>query len=166
MSSQASSGQGHQADQSVAPRRRRSRIGRISELKLTSMLDVTFLLLIFFILTVNFNVSEGILPADLLTEGSGPLSAPQVPTTPVVVRLADAGHGVLAIQLQDEPVVHFQQLHDKLEQWHIDQPGGFLASDNPIRIAPQGRVPWQSVMEAMNTVYRADYRNVQFTDPR
>ena len=48
----------------------------VVELEMTPMIDVTFLLLIFFIVTLNFRTLEGRLDANLPKEnGSGPKHA-------------------------------------------------------------------------------------------
>ena len=49
-------------------RRRRSQLG---SLPLTSMIDVVFLLLVFFLVTANFAQKESKLPSALQTEGGG-----------------------------------------------------------------------------------------------
>ncbi|MBR6480362.1 MAG: biopolymer transporter ExbD, partial [Thermoguttaceae bacterium] len=52
---------------------------RMPELKMTSMIDVIFLLLIFFVLTANFNEIEMFLRMNLSAPGEG---APAVPAAP------------------------------------------------------------------------------------
>ena len=57
------------------------RSARLGSLPLTSMIDVVFLLLIFFLVTANFAQEEHKLPATLQTEGGGVQSSdlqPQV----------------------------------------------------------------------------------------
>ena len=49
----------------------RRRSARLGALPLTSMIDVVFLLLIFFIVTANFAKDEHKLPATLVTDGGG-----------------------------------------------------------------------------------------------
>lgn len=59
----------------------RRRSARLGSLPLTSMIDVVFLLLIFFLVTANFAQEEHKLPATLQTEGGGVQSSdlqPQV----------------------------------------------------------------------------------------
>ena len=52
-------------------RNRRRRRGQLGALPLTSMIDVVFLLLVFFLVTANFAQKESKLPAALQTEGGG-----------------------------------------------------------------------------------------------
>lgn len=53
------------------PGSRRRRRGQLGALPLTSMIDVVFLLLVFFLVTANFAQKESKLPAALQTEGGG-----------------------------------------------------------------------------------------------
>ena len=46
------------------------------EIKMTPMIDVVFLLLIFFVLTASFQVPEQILPSDLSAPGRTPVEEP------------------------------------------------------------------------------------------
>jgi len=63
---------------------------RIS-LAMTPMIDVVFLLLIFFVCTASFQPIEAVLPSDLVLSGAGSISAP-VEATPeleeIVIRCA------------------------------------------------------------------------------
>ncbi len=68
------------------------RSARLGALPLTSMIDVVFLLLIFFLVTANFAQDEHKLPATLQTEGGG-------------VRSSDLQPQIVQIRLQgNEPI--------------------------------------------------------------
>ncbi len=69
----------------VKTRRRPARLGA---LPLTSMIDVVFLLLIFFLVTANFARQEHKLPASLQTDGGG-------------VRSSDLQPQIIRISVQD-----------------------------------------------------------------
>jgi biopolymer transport protein ExbD len=70
----------------------RRRSARLGALPLTSMIDVVFLLLIFFLVTANFAQDEHKLPATLQTEGGG-------------VRSSDLQPQILQIRMQGiEPI--------------------------------------------------------------
>lgn len=71
-----------------AGKKSRRRSARLGALPLTSMIDVVFLLLIFFIVTANFAQDEHKLPATLQTEGGG-------------VQSSDLQPQILEIRLQD-----------------------------------------------------------------
>ena len=64
------------------------------ELKMTSMIDVIFLLLIFFVLTANFNEIEMFLRMNLSAPGEGAPAVPAAPQPEVVhIRAADGADG-------------------------------------------------------------------------
>lgn len=71
---------------SVKSRRRPARLGA---LPLTSLIDVVFLLLIFFLVTANFAQQEHKLPAALQTEGGG-------------VRSSDLQPQIIQISMRDD----------------------------------------------------------------
>ncbi len=68
----------------------RHRSARLGALPLTSMIDVVFLLLIFFLVTANFAQDERKLSATLQTEGGGVRSSDLQPQI-VHIRLQDGG---------------------------------------------------------------------------
>ncbi len=139
----------------------------VRQLNLTAMLDVTFQLLIFFVLTASFAINEGILPADLPT---GPTAQQQQapPQEPVVIVLRPIGVDGVSIWLERSeniPDGDFVRLYEKLNGWRYDEqtnPTGMLTDDNPIIIKPNEDVQWNHVVNAFNAVRRARYTNVSF----
>ena len=143
--------------------------GKIQQLNITSMLDVTFQLLIFFILTANFAVDEGVLPADL------PAGTPPVPTEstpppdePITIKVNSLGEDGATLWVKNESIPNgdFQELYTKLQSWRFDpktNPQGYYKADNPIIIAPSQTVKWTHVVNAFNAVIRAKYTNVSFS---
>jgi len=67
------------------------------EMDMTPMIDVTFLLLIFFMCTIKFKTLEGKLAA-YLPKGEGPSAAPVEPSAPYnfVIGVTVPGHRVSA----------------------------------------------------------------------
>ena len=74
----------------LAPAHRRS--ARPGHLPMTSMIDVVFLLLIFFMVTANFSQDEERLPAALQADGKG---ASTQDLQPQVLRVRPASDGVV-----------------------------------------------------------------------
>lgn len=141
----------------------------VRQLNLTAMLDVTFQLLIFFILTANFAVDEGVLAADL------PVGTPPVPTVstpppdePIIIKLNAVGEEGAAIWVKNAKAIpdgDFEELYLTLNGLRFDaanNPGGIYQPDNPIIISPSPRVKWTHVVNAFNAVIRARYTNVSF----
>lgn len=140
----------------------------VRELNITSMLDVTFQLLIFFILTANFAIDEGVLAADM-PQGvpPEPTEVQEPPDEPIVIVLRSVGEGC-GIWIQNGrsiPNGDFQQLFEILNGWRYDpseNPGGQFEADNPIVIKPMPNVEWGHVVSAFNAVVRARYTAVSF----
>ncbi len=149
-------------EQTVEPRRRMDRkpIRDIS-LNLTSMLDVCFMLLIFFILTASFTVGEGILPANMPFDG--PAETQDLPTPPVVVAIRSSGGSDVQIWLDgvQKPMTGFREMHIKLKQMN----GTVYSDETPLEIRPDPQVPWQHVVNAFNQAVRAQYKVVRLSKP-
>jgi biopolymer transport protein ExbD len=127
------------------------------------MLDVTFQLLIFFILTANFAIDEGVLAADL-PQGKAAEETPELPQEPVRITVRAVGMDGAGIIIQNGPPItegDFAALYRTLEGMRIDA-GGSLEPDNPIIILPTPNVEWRHVVSAFNAVVRAEYTNVSF----
>lgn len=151
--------------------RRRER--GVRQLNLTSMLDVCFQLLIFFILTANFALNEGVLPADL-PQGNPPhpvdVPPPEEPLKIVLsLNETDPTKPRLQVWLETVGVIDdpnpLEALYGKLNSWRWDEktnPSAAYDADNPILIKPQGDVDWGYVVGAFNAVLRAKYTNVSF----
>jgi biopolymer transport protein ExbD len=141
-------------------------------LNLPAMLDITFLLLVFFILTANFIMNEGVIPADFDHGASRPTVAELLPPPePLIVEVRQVGVSGVLVSLAGQGgwrgPDRFAQLTEILEGHRLDDanPRGLYAPDNPIIIRPEHGVPWADVVAAMNACIRARYVNVRFADP-
>jgi len=141
----------------------------VRQLNLTSMLDVTFQLLIFFVLTANFAMNEGVLAADLPQGVPPEPTDPQPPPDePLIIVLRPVGTESVSLWIQRGPSIpegDFQRLYEILNGWRYDKeqnPNGMYEADNPIVIKPMPKVRWEHVVGAFNTVIRAQYTNVSF----
>ena len=140
---------------------RRRRPGAGMSLHLAPMIDVTFLLLIFFLLSTTFRRPEGILGANLPRE-SGPPSV-ALPISPVVVRLTSTGPapGDYAIQIDNfeaQPVTF-----GELTQFLVDirRNEGF-DDETPVVIVASVDTLWEPVVDCWNAAVRAACKNISF----
>lgn len=90
------------------------------QLKMTPMIDVVFLLLVFFIWTSSFEVPEFDLPSAIAEPppGESDVAESLPPTEPfdeIVVRLAIAD-GQLHIQLNEQPIENLAMLQSRLRE--------------------------------------------------
>jgi biopolymer transport protein ExbD len=148
-------------------RQRRSR-GRLSggqggkiQPPLTPMIDVTFLLLLYFILTANVSPEEGNIPGTLPRE-AGIAAEQSVPLKPIRITLLPMGQKRDAVQyaLGGEGVALQSpaELHDRL----LARREALGSDEIPVIIDPRGSVRWKFVLEAYNQAVRAKYKNVGF----
>lgn len=144
-----------------------SRPRGVAQLNLTSMMDVCFLLLVFFILTSNFAPSEGILPAELPSGQGAKASDEEPPQNPVTIALRFLGDKAVAIEIEGNatPIGSFEELYKVLHASEVSQ-GGQFTLDNPIVIKPDSTIGWGHVVDAFNAAVRAKYRNVAFSKPQ
>lgn len=137
------------------------------QVNLTSMIDVIFLLLIYFVVTASFAVGEGVITARLPT-GTGLATAElQRPKVPVQITLRTVGDVGYAIDLPGAAVNSFADLARTLISLQDDPSqtpprNGPFEPDHPILIKPEGDVRWQHVFNAFNAVVKARYTNVAF----
>jgi biopolymer transport protein ExbD len=138
-------------------------------LAITPMIDVVFLLLLYFVLTSGFAGEERLLRSQ---------SAPQ--------EARDAARDGSALRLEEEPLVITLGRTAGATRWQVsgglaqpsdeaalervlrdavlteDRPSGLFAPDHPVRIAPSADVPWEDVVAAFRAVTAAGFRSVAF----
>jgi len=133
------------------------------------MIDMSFLLLIFFMTTTRFAQPEGLLSSQMPRYGGAGGTGPAValPVTPLYVRLSVSGPGRddCAIRIDsfpNETPADFNQLAATLRGIH--QKPGFDA-ETPIIIAAETDVRWDHVVNCWNAALRAECKNVAFAEP-
>ena len=138
------------------------------KLNFTSMIDVIFLLLIYFVITANFAIDEGVISAKLpAAPGLSASTAPKPPQRPLRIVVSSAGqHGYrLHIDGLAQAPTDFVALAGLLTNLqHNPERGlrGPYKDDAPVIIKPDGAVRWQHVVNAFNAAVTARYRNVSF----
>ena len=124
-------------------KRRRVRSGLLGVLPMTSMIDVVFLLLIFFMVTASFSADEEELSSALGADGAGS----PTPLQPQIVRVRDAG-GVTVFEIGAHRLRTPESLGNILRALPKDQGVVFRVSDT---------VPIADVAAAMQTAFDAGY---------
>lgn len=147
-------------------RRRRRRWKRQTSITMNfaPMIDVTFLLLIFFLVTTTFERAEGLLASDMPHEDRGTSVA--LPISPIVVRLEQTGvgHDDFSIRID-----HFDGAPDglaALPEFLIrirEQPG--FDAETPVVIVADDGVRWDHVVNCWNAALRAGCKRVAFAEP-
>ena len=129
---------------------------------MTPMIDVTFQLLLFFLLTCEFRESEGNIPGTLPAKGTLANPTPDTPPPePVQIRIrpsanrAAASYEMTGVNVViNSPSELFSHLKSRQEQLQSDEV--------PIVILPSPDVPWEFVVEAFNQAVRARFRKIGF----
>lgn len=130
-------------------------------LNLAPMIDVTFLLLIFFSVTTTFKRAEGYLGARLPTDAGRPTVA--LPISPVVVRVQQFGTGPDEYRLRIDQFVDAPATFGDLTRMLKDIQGnpGFDET-TPVVIAAEPEVAWDHVVNCWNAALRAGCKNIAF----
>jgi len=149
-------------------RRRKTTGPARMQLNLTSMIDVIFLLLIYFVVTASFTPDEGIITAKLpAQEGMGAQSSLEPPKRPLDIVVHDIGnyeYRLVIEQVRDRTPRDFAHLAQILAELRHDDtnPGGIYPDDTPVLIKPDRGTAWQHVVNAFNAAITAKYKNVSF----
>ncbi|MDX1682273.1 MAG: biopolymer transporter ExbD [Phycisphaeraceae bacterium] len=134
------------------------------QLNLTSMIDVIFQLLIYFVITASFAIGEGVIAARMPEQGSGVAEQTEPPKKPVKILITAAGATSYRLTLEGasgQQPANFSQLMDILKSVHVRN-GGFYEEDHPLVIQPEGQVRWQHVVNAFNATVAARFKDVSF----
>jgi len=171
---------GSPSDPTIHHRSARKRRGRdgspVGELNLTSMIDVIFQLLIYFVVTANFMIDEGVLTAKLPQGQGSPAALDELPPEKITIRLTSDPVDNSLVRIErgshDKPLRYasFGELTRDLAEARYDpdagQLNGIYEPDNPIIIEPVGTVRWQHVVNAFNAAIAAKYTNVSFAEAK
>ena len=147
--------------------------GRVG-LNLTAMIDVVFLLLIYFMVATEFKLGEEVYRLDLPARaGVAQQRDPfQLDEQPLRIAVASTGPGRSAYRLSlDGPYpqpASFQALYEFLRKRQIGEnaTGALFAPDHRIIIEPSRTTRWDHAIAAFNAPARARYTNVTFAAPR
>jgi len=140
---------------------------------MTPMIDCTFNLLIFFILTPSFSQDEGFLTTNLPTT-SGPVrDKPQITEVRIKIELFDVGPGG---EFEDGGKNEFVSIvfaesqnlgsnFDALQKALEEKQGQGLAATTPILISPTMGCRHKWVVRAFDSAVAARFTNIQFAVP-
>lgn len=153
---------------------RRGRENAQISLNLVAMIDVVFLLLIYFLTVTDFKSGEEIYRMDLpQRQPSAQLADPfELDEDPLRITIDAASRGdnryVISLSGPYERPSTFEELYAFLKKQQISETttGGFFAADHPIIIEPSHSVRWEHAIEAFNAAAKARYTNITFSKPR
>jgi len=145
------------------PRRKRPGSPRF-QLRMVPMIDVVFLLLVFFLLAANFRPREGFLPAELPRYVT---HAEQMELEPLLVQLQSQTDGACQVAIGNDVrfviPAHAQggfQLLSRNVRGVIDAHGRHL--DDPVKLVPTRQTRWDHVVKAYDALWEIELRNIIF----
>ncbi len=126
------------------PLSRRHRSESDLRLNLVSMIDVVFLLFMYFLLTANFTLGEEVYLIDVPQTRAAGFDDPfELPERPLTIRIATIGPGAADCSIRIDlpglaPTPTFEDLFRRLEDHRVrpGNPTGLFMPDNPIHIVP------------------------------
>jgi biopolymer transport protein ExbD len=132
--------------------RAKKRPERVRNLNLAALLDICFLLMMFFLVTATHAADEGAIGLPLIGRDIGTDHIPDV--GPTLTMQNDGNKGVkMKLMGRAESIQGFSELYDQLERLKRDVYG----SGSPILIQPDRSVAWQHVVNALNQARRAEF---------
>ncbi len=130
-------------------------------LNIIPLVDVTFLLMVFFVIAGTFEKWEGVLSSRIFPADST-LAIP-LPITPVTMRLESTGPDpdsfLVAVDGSNRKTRDFDELAAVLLEV---QKNPAYTRETPVVILSDPRIRWDHVINAWNSAVRAGYKNVAF----
>jgi len=134
------------------------------------MIDVVFLLLIYFMVATEFRSAEASFPMDLPEKGRN--AEVVLDEEPLVVLVESSGElqGDVRVQLEGpwKTLDGLSALKNFLRANRADGFGssGLFTPGHPIIVLPKNETRWEHAMAAYNTVVQARYTNITLGEPK
>ena len=132
----------------------------------TPLIDVMFLLLLFFLLTTKFRTEEGTLPGTLPASGGGPgVRQTELPNLDVYVYPAGRANegAVYGLGGLTGSIGGAEDLYSRLNARRYSR---VELEKMPVIIRPRSDVRWEFVVDAYNQAARAQFKTIAFADGR
>lgn len=153
---------------SLRDRRGRQR-GRVS-LNLTAMIDVVFLLLVYFMVATEFKTGEEVYRLDLPQnlQSSQQRDPFELDEQPLRITVSSVGLGVNDYRIRLEGPYTQPRTFDELSEFlrPDSDTGKLFQPDHPIIIEPTSTTRWEHAMEAFNCAASQRYTNIIFAQAR
>jgi biopolymer transport protein ExbD len=141
-------------------------------LRIAPMIDLIFLLLIFFIVAVRWRPQENFLPLQLPAAGAGTVAQPVIKPEPLAFQITPTNAGCrvqigtsYAINITSQnPEQGLASLMEQTRQCLLEQKR--YASD-PVEIICAGKVKWENLAKIYNVLYGMGLTDITFqmTEP-
>jgi len=131
------------------------------DIKMTPMIDVVFLLMIYFIWSSSFGAAERLLPSKLSAQTSGAGQSPSETPPPeedfekLVIRIV-GNAGNIGWTVNEQPMNSLAELQSRLLQL------ARIKSDAPVVLHPDPDVPLEHVIDVFDMSRLVGFQKVQF----
>jgi len=146
--------------QSYHPLRPKRVAGSGVQLRMAPMIDVVFLLLIFFLLTANFRSKEGFLPAELPKQVTRAAQMEQVPLELWLESQTD-GRCEVQIGLDERFIISdFDETFTERLKKVLAAQGRSVR--DPVKFMPSGATTWDHVVKAYDALWELELEQIVF----
>jgi len=153
--------EGEEITHYVSERAKRAKPKAKLQPPMVPMIDVTFQLLIYFMLTTTFSQAEGQIPGSLPKAGTGGVSLKQELKPPIHIQIRPVGtfkEGVVYEMIGSHGLMkNGQELYGSLIARKER-----VGAGTPVVIKARSDVRWQYVVEAFNQAVQAEFQNIGF----
>jgi len=136
-------------------------------LNVSTMIDVVFLLLIYFLIITEFSPREEAYGVSIAEQQAAQHADPfDLPTRPIRVRVRSFGDGAGEFAITtDSPLLGTLSSYEDLYDQTAARRGGAFAGDQSFIIDSSPSTRWEHVMGAFNALRRAEFNRVRFAPP-
>lgn len=137
---------------------RKAQTGEEIDIQMTPMIDVTFLLLIFFMCSIKFKLLDGKICTYLPRDRGVNATAEMVPLENIEIDLQAAPRSVrgYTIYVNEKRVAGLRELHEQVRHYHACDP------DASVTCRPGGRIRHGQVVEVVDECLRAGTMKITF----
>lgn len=126
------------------------------------LIDVLFMLLLFFLLSTHFRQQEGDIPGSLPATGAGIVAVDKTVMKDIYIRIHATGEDRMNVMYEingmNVSISSAKELYEILKQ----RQQALGSTESPVLIEPVSDVRWKFVVEAYNQAVRAHFKNIGF----
>ena len=145
----------------VSPRKKRGKPKPKMQPPLTPMIDVTFQLLLFFLLTMTFRLEEGMIPGALPQKGAGESSI-DILEEPITILLTPYGENGQDVKFEIDGASKAMYTGRELYDFFRARIDLGVSLESPVVIAPNRAVRWRWVVEVFNQAHSVEFKEIGF----
>ncbi|MDD4890097.1 MAG: biopolymer transporter ExbD [Phycisphaerae bacterium] len=143
-------------DEVLREKKKRGKRPAEMEINMTPLIDVLFMLMLFFLLGTRFAASEGALASKMPQLGTG---GPAPAQPPININIAESG-GSPQVMVNSRPT-EIKEVYRAMKD--IRDASGGTAQASKVFIKPEKNVSWNYVLQVYNSVKRAGFEEVNWS---